>query len=417
MLSDPRQWKLVAPNDWEVPLALSWILRLRFIAICCQSMVLVLSFHWGFISRSSLILSLLVVCFLALSLIYGHWAKRVTDRMTNWHLLTQLSLDLTELTLLLLLTGAHANPFYRLVFLHAALGGFFLTRSRAFVFWGFWFGAVLALGHYYLFPFSRAFALDWLLPNLVIGSVIFGSVFMVAEMVRQYRAHLERLHRQHGYAERLQSIGALTAGLCHRLFSPLNTIGLRARRLQNRAPELADDVAVIERALAQCKNALDDLQDMRLTPEGLHDHAIDFAAYLEEVFQSWREARPQTRIAVDFQFEHHLRPTFPPLPVAQMVWDLLDNACEAMDNEGTVTLQTRNVEKGVALAIRDQGPGWPDVAIETLGQPFCSTKPDGAGLGLYNATLLMNALGGQLQLDRPPSGGAQVSLFFPARAH
>lgn len=79
--------------------------------------------------------------------------------------------------------------------------------------------------------------------------------------------------------------------------------------------------------------------------------------------------------------------TLPPIHVfaaeLNQVWtNLIDNAAQAMDGHGTLTLTTRRVEDWLEVVVADTGPGIPDAVVGRIFEPFFTTKPVGSGTGL-----------------------------------
>ena len=65
------------------------------------------------------------------------------------------------------------------------------------------------------------------------------------------------------------------------------------------------------------------------------------------------------------------------------VWtNLIDNAAQAMDGHGTLTLSTRRDEDWLEVVVADTGPGIPDDVVGRIFEPFFTTKPVGSGTGL-----------------------------------
>jgi signal transduction histidine kinase len=68
----------------------------------------------------------------------------------------------------------------------------------------------------------------------------------------------------------------------------------------------------------------------------------------------------------------------------------------------------------VRLTVADTGPGMPDHVKEKVFEPFFTTRSRGTGLGLPIAKRVVEAHGGRIAIDTPPSGGTVVSMSLPA---
>jgi sensor histidine kinase regulating citrate/malate metabolism len=93
----------------------------------------------------------------------------------------------------------------------------------------------------------------------------------------------------------------------------------------------------------------------------------------------------------------------------------INNAKTASENHENRDI-TFSIEFGtnfVLVNICNTGIGFPPWIIENVGTPFFSTKSENAGLGLYHAHVLMNAIGGGIILENRNEGGAKVTLQFP----
>jgi signal transduction histidine kinase len=93
--------------------------------------------------------------------------------------------------------------------------------------------------------------------------------------------------------------------------------------------------------------------------------------------------------------------------------NLLLNARDAMDGNGTVAVSGVPEEHTVTLRVADEGPGISPVHLPRMFEPFFTTKGDsGTGLGLAMAYGLMRALDGDITAANQPGGGAVFSLRF-----
>jgi signal transduction histidine kinase len=100
------------------------------------------------------------------------------------------------------------------------------------------------------------------------------------------------------------------------------------------------------------------------------------------------------------------------------VWtNLVDNAIDAMEGRGTLTLRARRDPEGdgVQVSVCDSGPGIPDGIRERLFEPFYTTKPPGkgTGLGLHISHNVIARHGGRIEVTSS-SGGACFEVSLPA---
>jgi signal transduction histidine kinase len=102
--------------------------------------------------------------------------------------------------------------------------------------------------------------------------------------------------------------------------------------------------------------------------------------------------------------------TLPNIPVygaeLNQVWtNLIDNAVQAMDGSGTLTIRTSRHDDMVQVEIADTGPGIPQENLSRIFEPFFSTKPVGQGTGLgldISWRIAVNKHHGDLSVESEP---------------
>jgi len=98
----------------------------------------------------------------------------------------------------------------------------------------------------------------------------------------------------------------------------------------------------------------------------------------------------------------------------QAVGHLLQNALDASSGE-SVTLRVAREGPSITLSIADKGIGMDgDFIRNRLFQPFASTKPDGFGIGAFEARSLIAAMGGRLSVESRPGKGTTFTIQLPA---
>jgi signal transduction histidine kinase len=127
-------------------------------------------------------------------------------------------------------------------------------------------------------------------------------------------------------------------------------------------------------------------------------------------------------ITVKKQFD----PDLPKIPAyageLNQVWtNLIDNAAQAMNGAGTLTIRTAREDDCVLVEIGDTGPGIPEAIQKRIFEPFFTTKPvgEGTGLGLDIAwRIVVNKHHGDLRVESVPGDTRfQVRLPIQAPAH
>jgi len=173
---------------------------------------------------------------------------------------------------------------------------------------------------------------------------------------------------------------------------------------------LASDSPLLE-PLDQAVQAVEDFAFYAAAPseESLTDE--DLATVVQE---GVREYTKQTRVPV------RVHPSPAPIQVRVRRDALKDAVFMLLTNAGLysggrpidVHLEGHS-PRGFAIHIRDEGPGFSSEALERAIEPFWSTDSRGIGLGLPFARRRVALLKGELSLKNQPSGGGEVSLFFP----
>ena len=101
--------------------------------------------------------------------------------------------------------------------------------------------------------------------------------------------------------------------------------------------------------------------------------------------------------------------------LVQVANNLINNAVDAMDASGQLTLSTGRDGAGVWMSVRDTGHGIDEKTQHKIFQPFFTTKPagEGTGLGLYVSQRILENHGASLELQSVPGEGTTFRVCFP----
>ncbi|HEY2518090.1 MAG TPA: ATP-binding protein, partial [Polyangiaceae bacterium] len=109
--------------------------------------------------------------------------------------------------------------------------------------------------------------------------------------------------------------------------------------------------------------------------------------------------------------------TVPWRGLVQTLASLVKNGFEASGEGGRVELTIEAAGDRARFVVKDQGQGMTAEALAHVGEPFFTTKPPGAGMGLgvFLARAFADRLGGSLTFDSAESRGTRAVLELPLR--
>ncbi len=225
-------------------------------------------------------------------------------------------------------------------------------------------------------------------------------------------SQLVRAQRQAAWSEVAQRIA-------HEIKNPLTPIRLAAERIQRWAGRLEGDVRDIitsgcEAIIAQVTGLKELVDAFRLYARmpGVNPRPSSLSQIVREVGSLYEGLRSQLRVAVELP-STELWAAVDPVLLRQALVNLLDNAADAIAEEGTITVSARSRAADVVIEVTDTGVGLPIDDVEMLLQPFFSTKGRGSGMGLALVHRIVTDHGGTLELENRASSGAVARIVLP----
>lgn len=239
-------------------------------------------------------------------------------------------------------------------------------------------------------------------------------------LVVERTAELELSIRQLRIAERMASIGTLAAGLGHDMGNLLLPLRMRlellgAMKLPAEAQVEIAAIGSLSQYLERLSNGLRLLavDPMRVGPPV----SVDTGALLREAEPMLRNALPR-KLALRIQNPaEQVWARITPAALTQIVFNLVQNAGDAMRNQadGTVSISARSDGGQVLIEVVDNGPGMTDEVARRCMEPFFSTKERAVstGLGLALVYSLTAGSGGKVEMQTALGRGTRFFIRVP----
>ncbi len=102
-----------------------------------------------------------------------------------------------------------------------------------------------------------------------------------------------------------------------------------------------------------------------------------------------------------------------PAQIKQVLVNLIKNAMQAMNRDGTLTLSTGSTPEAVWVSIQDTGCGIPSEQLNGIFKPFYTTKEKGSGLGLMIVQRILRDHGGRVEMESQLGQGTTFRVWLP----
>jgi signal transduction histidine kinase len=233
----------------------------------------------------------------------------------------------------------------------------------------------------------------------------------------QFRRTMQSLEKQLVAADRLASLGMLSATVAHEIGNPLAGLQARLQMLRRKTddPSVQGDLGRLLTLVERLGQFLRHLTGYLGpgAPDALA--SVDLCRVLRDLAFILREEadRRGASLVLDLPSQ--------PLQVCsraqylhQIFMNLILNACQAVGEGGHIRVMAFSTGGRVQVRIVDDGPGLPEDA-DRLFEPLFTTREQGTGLGLAIVRKLVEELGGTVNLRNRPEGGTVAEVILPER--
>lgn len=229
-----------------------------------------------------------------------------------------------------------------------------------------------------------------------------------------------QMERQMAQADKLASIGELSAGIAHEINNPLGIILGYTQLLLREEPsgtERFEDLKTIERHVRNCKSIVEDLLNFaRSSPP--EKTTVDVHHIIDDVLNFIQQHSRSDQMVIEKDYAPSLpRLVLDEKKMRQVFMNLIMNARHAIGDQGTIRLVTRHEPEAgqVAICISDTGYGIERDSLSRIFDPFFTTKStgEGTGLGLSVSYGIVQSHGGRIDVQSTPGKGSAFTVILP----
>lgn len=343
----------------------------------------------------------------------GAWRVRNASLITHRELVVQLTLDFVFVTVLLAYTDGASNPLISYLLVLLAVAATLLRSLWAHLF------ALLAIAIHTVFliiaivteehsqhmPNFQLHLVGMWVTFVVSAALITTFVSRMASAIRSRELILAKSRENEMRNEQLVAIGSLAAGTAHALGTPLSTMAVLLSELdsldeqQLQDASIKVDIHLLREQVTRCKHSLDQLtrfyhqhdqqQPGRMRIGAFHDAVRDYVVNIHPT------------ATIEFVIDDDCRELWIPadITIRHALINIIENAIRAAHHQVIVSYSKDAEKTGMALIrVQDDGDGIPADVMESMGEPFISSRSGSMGLGIFLANSTLQRHGGSIEM-------------------
>ncbi len=426
--SSIAEWPI---KETTTNIAFSWLLRLRWGAVLCQALLILMAYLFLKIAIPIPIVSIIIL-FQGASNFYFSGLVQRKKRISEWLFGLVMFLDVFFLTALIFYTGGPMNPFTFLYLVHIVIGALLMHPNWSWslaiftvlCYAGLFIVEPITLGQSGLGQAGGIFGLvqnqevchteiqelsmlsghmELHLQGMLLAFTItaFFIVFFVGRIqkaLEEYQRTVDSLEEEKAKSEKLASLATLAAGATHEFSTPLSTIAVAAGEMLHELKDVKNnqdllaDAQLIRDQVANCK-------------EILFQMAADAGKHLGEPLDEYTTAEILDRVLQSIAAEDHDRIRInneadallflvPIRTLVRSIKGLINNGLDASGADSPVKVRCYSDNKFLYFDIQDQGTGMDQSILAKAHEPFFTSKEPGKGmgLGLFLAQMLLKVM-------------------------
>jgi len=394
------------------------LIKIRWLAIVGQLIALFTIF---FIFNFTIPLSecLLVVLLSILVNFISYFIQRGNSTLTDKKTFFFLLFDISQLVVLLYLTGGIFNPFVILILAPIIISASYLSAFWTILLSLYSIVLILIINFNYI-------PLNWeqkfITPSLynigilvaLIITIVFLAIYayLFASSARKISSALSATELKLSNQKKTTEVAYLSAAAVHELSTPLNTIFLVLNDLLNEKILVTNSVLIkdIELLKSQAERCKEILLRLSKNPQNLKDNFFEKIRIIDLINLNFEKFNDNKKLILNNEDFNKESKIYFKDEVNYALGNIIQNAILYSKLEIKILLKIN--KNDFTIKIEDDGDGFSRDVLDKLGEPYISKNKKGMGLGIFIAKNLVENMKGNIIFYNSSNNGAVVEIKF-----
>ncbi len=243
-----------------------------------------------------------------------------------------------------------------------------------------------------------------------------GNVVESINIMAQTLQKKEKIEEDLARSEKLASLGHLISGVAHEIRNPLGiirgTVQLMERDFKG-DERLTEYVRIVKEQSDRESKVIQELLDYARPSKQILMN-MDINVLIRSVLSFTNKYIQENHVCLKTEYGEKMPYVNMDCDkIKQVFVNIIINACEAMENGGTLTIITREEEGFIVSTFEDTGIGMDEIQIKNIFNPYYTTKSNGTGLGLSISNGIIGLHGGNIEVSSKSNGGSKFIVKLP----
>jgi two-component system sensor histidine kinase HydH len=341
----------------------------------------------------------------------------------------QIGIDTFLVTLIIFITGSFTSIFsflYLVVIIYSSMIIFRRGSMIMAAFCSIQYGILIDLEYYRIidpsfFQESGSIAnYPWTLvffKVMITMVACFAVAFLsglLSEQLRGTKKELSSVKERLERMEKMAFLGEMAAGVTHEIKNPLASLAGSIQILRKEIsynPEHDKLMQIVLRETDRLNAIVNNFLLFAKPPVGKIERVYLENALSETIKLFEKNQDTGQRVSIISDFSSNIWVEMDPVHLRQVVWNIILNAAEAIEGEGLIKVKTYPSKNNTAcIEVIDTGCGMTEKLIQSIYNPFFTTKPSGTGLGLSIVHRILESYNTWLEVESEVGKGSKFTL-------